>query len=292
MHANGCMVRSVSITDAQFRISVGVAGIALVAGIVAVRFCGGVSLPGKPAPPVRVHGTSRELLTRSSASPAVYLDFVAQDAAAAGVRAPTIEELSRKLPDRVDSSRHVLEVGEPAIEIAGVRLRAIHATEGLALEIANATDADLAYDVATAPIPAVSCDSAARLPFNAMTIARGGAETRIECSWRDGIALAVTRVETLELSPLSLWYVNHLPPAVVGIEPRIARGHRAPDPASRCAFGQPQSVRSGLERGEIGWRDLVDFYARHRCQTYHFPLGYHAFNADSERSVPVVAAGM
>jgi hypothetical protein len=286
------MVESVSITDTQFRIGVGVAGIVLVAGIVAVRFCGSVSLPPKPAPPVLAHGTSSELLTRSSASPAAYLDFVTHDAAAAGVRAPTIAELSRKLPDRVDSARHVLEVGEPAIEIAGVWLRAIHATEGLALEIGNATGTDIAYDVATVPIPAAGCDSAARLPFNAMTIARGGAETRIECSWRDGIALAVTRVETLELSPLSIWYVNHVPPAVVGIEPRIARGHRAPDSSRRCAFALPQSVRSGLERGEIGWRDLVDFYARHRCETYHFPLGYRAFTTDGERSVPAVAAGM
>jgi hypothetical protein len=286
------MVGSVSITDTQFRIGVGVAGIVLVAGIIAVRFCGSVSLPPKPAPAVTSHGTPSQLFTRSAASPTVYLDFVARDAAAAGVRAPTIEELSRKLPDRVDSARHVLEVGEPAIEIAGVRLRAIRATEGLALEIGNATGADIAYDVATAPIPAAACDSAARLPFNAMTIAKAGVETRIECSWRDGIALAVTRVETLELSPLSIWYVNHVPPAVVGIEPRIARGHRAPNPSSGCAFALPQSVRSGLERGEIGWRDLVDFYARHRCETYHFPLGYHAFKSDSERSVPAVAAGM
>jgi len=286
------MVRSVSITDTQFRVGVGVAGIVLVAGIVAVRFCGNVTLPTKPPPPPSTRGTSSELLTRSSASPNVYLDFVAKDAAAAGVRAPTIEELSRKLPDRVDSARHVLEVGEPAIELAGVRLRAFHAPEGLALEIRNATGADIAYDVVTTPMPAAACDAAARLPFNAMTIAKDGGETRIECRWRDGIALAVTRVETLELSPLSIWYVNHVPPAVVGIEPRIARGHRAPDSPSRCAFALPQSVRSGLERGEIGWRDLVDFYARHRCETYHFPLGYRAFNSDGERRVPADSAGM
>lgn len=286
------MVRSVSITDTQFRIGVGVAGIVLVAGIVAVRFCGNVTLPTKPAPPPSTRGTASELLTRSSASPAVYLDFIARDAAAAGVRTPTLDELSRKLPDRVDSARHVLEVGEPALELAGVRLRAIHAAEGLALEISNATGGDIAYDVVTAPIPAAACDAAARVPFNALTIARGHSELRIECSWRAGIALAVTRVETLELSPLSIWYVNHVPPAVVGIEPRIARGHRAPDSSARCTFALPQSVRSGLERGEIGWRDLVDFYARHRCETYHFPIGYRAFNSDGERRVPAASAGI
>jgi len=292
VHGAGVYGEVVSISDTQFRVGVGVAGIVLVAGIATVSFCGGVSLPAKPAAPVIARGTSRELFTRSSASPSVYLDFLASDATAAGVHMPTIEELSRKLPDRVDSARHVLEVGEPALALAGLELRAVRATEGLALEITNATGADVAYEVVTAPIPAAACDAASPRPFNAMTIAKGQVETRIECSWRDGIALAVTRVETLELQPLSIWYVNHVPPTVVGIEPRIARGHRSPDTRGRCAAALPQSVRSGLERGEISWRDLVDFYARHRCETYHFPIGYRAFSADSERHVPAVAAGM
>src|SRR5262245_66172711 len=126
VHASSaCMVKSVSITDTQFRIGVGAAGIALIAGIAAVRFCGSVSLPAKPPPPTSPSGTSSELLTRSAASPAVYQDFIGRDAAAAGVRAPTIEELSRKLPYRVDEARHVIAVGQPPLEVAGVRLRAL-----------------------------------------------------------------------------------------------------------------------------------------------------------------------
>jgi hypothetical protein len=53
-----------------------------------------------------------------------------------------------------------------------------------------------------------------------------------------------------------------------------------------------QAVRSGLEQGQIGWRDLVDFYARHRCPTYRFPSSYRAFRSDGERQVPDIAAGM
>ena len=286
------MVKSVSITDTQFRVGVGVVGIALVAGLAAVRFCGGVSLPRKSAPPANPRGTSSQLLTRSSASPAVYQDFVARDAATAGVPAPTIEELSHKLPYHVDEARHVIQVGQPPLDVAGVRLRALHLAEGIALEVANATESDIAYDVVSAAIPAAGCNTASVLPFNAMTIARAHSETRVECIWRDGIALVVTRVETLEVSPLSAWYVRHVPPSVVGIEPRISRGHLPPDPGQRCAFVLSQAVRSGLERGEIGWRDLIDFYARHRCQTYQFPLSYRAFKTDSERTVPAVSAGM
>lgn len=79
---------------------------------------------------------------------------MARDAAEAGVRAPALDELSRKLPYRVDDARHVLEIGQPSREIARVRLRAIHVhvQDGLALEVANATGSDIAYEVVTAPV--------------------------------------------------------------------------------------------------------------------------------------------
>jgi hypothetical protein len=286
------MVKSVSITDAQFRIGVGAAGIALVAGIAAVRFCGPVSLPPRPPPPPPEvpHGTSSELLTKSVASPVMYQDFVARDAAEAGVRAPARDEMSRKLPYHVDDARHVLEVGQPSVEIAGVRLRAIRIEDGLALEIANATASSIAYNVVATAAPA--CDAAPARLFNAMTIRPKGREIRVECAWHAGTSLVVVRVETVEVMPLSVWYLDHVPPSAVGIEPRIARGHQSPETGAPCAFALPQAVRSGLERGEIGWRDLIDFYARHRCQTYQFPLLYRAFKRDGERNVPATSAGM
>lgn len=309
-----CMVKSVSITDAHYRAMVGGAGLALVVAITTLRFCGGIALPAKSPPPVDPRGTSSQLLTRSSATPALYLDFIARDAQAAGVPVPSVEALSRKLAYQDERARHVLEVGQPAIAAAGVRLRAVHVDTAIALEIENASERDLAYAVESAILRngvAVVCNTAPLLPFNAMTIARGGRETRAECTWRTGIAILVTRVETIEVPPLSVWYLNHVPPSAVGIAPRIARAHTIAAPPTgsssaassaaslkldklneRCGFAIPQSVRSGLERGEIGWRDLVDFYARHRCQTYQFPPSYRAFTIDSERPVPAVSAGM
>lgn len=302
------MVRSVSISDTQFRIGVGAAGAALVALLSTLRFCGGVTLPDKPPPPAAAtHGTSSQLFTRSQSSPTVYLDFLGKDAAVAGVPAPSLAQMSRKLPDHVDDERHVLEVGAAPLEVAGLRLRALHVDgqgtplagsaggardDGLALEITNATGAAVAYNVETQPIPLAGCEAARPLWFNAMTIAKDHVETRIECAWREGMALAVTRVEAIEVPPLSAWYLDHVPPAVVGIEPRIARGHRGTTAGLRCSFAMPQAVRSGLERGEIRWRDLVDFYSRHRCETYHFPLTYRMFSSDNERIVPAASAAM
>jgi hypothetical protein len=287
---------TVAVTDAQFRVGVAVAGFVLVAGITLVRFCGSVSLPPKPAP-LAAQGTSSQLVVKSAATEGVYQEFLEKDASAAGVRTPTIQEMSRKLPYRVDEARHVLEVGQPAIEIAGLRLRLIHGDDALVLEITNATSSDLAYQVKTAPTPNISgCNSALALPFNAIVIAKGETLSRAECVWRDGMALAVTRVETVEVSPLSAWYLNLVPPSMLGIEDRLARGHRKSTAKARgeetCSAVRSQAVRSGLDQGQIGWRDLVDFYARHRCLTYQFPLSYRAFTSDGQLAVPAVSPGM
>lgn len=265
----------------------------LVASITLVRFCGEVSLPVKPAPTVAPAGNSRQLLEKGTASPAVYQDYLSKDAAAAGVRTPSLDEMGRKLVYRVDEGRHVLEVGQPAIEIAGLKLRVDRSGESMVLQIDNTTMADLGYAVTTSLTPNISgCSNARPLPFNAMILTKGGSETRVECVFREGVSLAVTRVETVEVSPLSAWYLSLVPPMMVGIEDRIARGHRAPESAAKCSPILSQAVRSGLESGEIGWRDLVDFYARHRCSTYRFPMVYRAFRSDGERALPAVPSGM
>jgi hypothetical protein len=156
--------------------------------------------------------------------------------------------------------------------------------------IQNLLESDIAYAVTTQPSSgAGSCASARPLPFNAMVIAKGGSERRTECLWRDGMAIIVTKTETIEVSPLSAWYLSQVPPLVVGIDERIARGHRGIEGKEKCSAVMSQAVRTGLERGDLGWRDLVDFYSRHRCQTYQFPANYRAVKTDGERGMP--AAG-
>lgn len=282
-----------SISDAQFRIGVVASALVLATGLAVTRFCGGVSLPPKPEAPAAPSGPASQLVAKSTATGAVYQDFLARDAATAGVRVPSIEDMQRKLPYRSEQARHVLEVGQPPIELAGLRLSARQQEGRLVLEIENRTESDLAYFVETSPIPSSSaCLTAASFPHNAMVVARGGTERRVECVWQDGGAIAVTRVETLEVSPLSAWYLSLVPPRVVGVEDRIARSHQGVAADVKCSPVVSQAVRSGLDRGEIGWRDLVDFYARHRCPTYRFPPSYRAFKTDGERDVPAVDPGM
>jgi hypothetical protein len=287
---------SVAISDGHFRASVIGGGIALVLGITAIRFCGSVPLPprsprGAAPAHAEVSGTSSDPLAASASFPAMYQDLLARDAAAAGLPKPTIEEMSRKLPYRVDEGRRVLEVGQRPIEIAGLRIAAVQAGDALGLEIRNESRVALAYLVVTQPTPPVDCSAARPLPVNAMVIGAQQRETRVECVWREGVAIEVSRIETMELPPLSARYVSQVPPSVVGIEDRIARGHHIDGAGERCSSIVPQALKNGLERGEIGWRDLIDFYARHRCQTYQFPVTYRAFTRNGAMRLPVGDAG-
>lgn len=294
MHtASPVYAAGVAVPDAQFRLGVAASGLVLVAVITGARFCGSVGLPPKPDAVAGPTGPARSLLARGAASPAVYQDFLERDAATAGTRVPSIESMARKLPYRVDEVRHVVEVGAPPLELAGLRLTVGLDGSALVLSIENLTDGDLAYAVATTPTPNISgCTAAPAQLHNAMVVARGATEKRVECVYREGMALAINKVETLEVSPLSAWYVALVPPALVGMEPRLARGHRAPETSEKCSTSVSQVVRSGLDSGQIGWRDLVDFYARHRCATYRFPSAYRAFKVDGERALPATAESM
>jgi hypothetical protein len=277
-------------SDQQFRMGVIAGSIMLAVVITSLRFCGQLSLPPKPAEPKGPSGTSRELLTRSAASPQVYQHYLEDDAQAAGVRAPTTEEMSRKFPYRVDEARHPLELGKPPIEIAGLRIHIERAGDQVALVIQNTLDTDVAYHVVTNAPSLVACSDARPLPFNAMILHKDGRETRAECI--AGQSLYLTKVETLEIPPLSAWYLAQLPPTLAGLEDQVVRGHRGLATKEPCSVSVPAVVKSGIERGEITWRDLVDFYARHRCQTYQFPSSYRALTADGQRAIPAVDGSM
>jgi hypothetical protein len=274
--------------DPQFRLGVVVGGIVLVAVITYLRFCGSLSLPTKPPPLQGPQGTQRQLLASTSSTSSAYREYIEHDAATAGVRVPTVAEMSKKLVYRVDDSRQVLEPGKPAIEVAGLRLRAERSGDALELVIQNLVESDLAYNVVTTITngSTSACSSVRAQPLNAMVIARGASETRTECAWRDGMSIAVTRVETLEVGPLSSYYLSEAPPALVGLDSRIARGHRGVETKEPCSGVVPRVVTAGVERGDLGWRDLADFYARHRCQSFQFPLTYRAFKSDNERALP------
>src|SRR4029079_7040489 len=99
-------------SDLQFRLGVVAIALVLITSITSLRFCGSVPLPPKLPPPAP-KGTQSELFSKSTTTPTIYKGFLDKYASLAGVRAPTIEEMSKKLPYRSDEARHVLELGQP-----------------------------------------------------------------------------------------------------------------------------------------------------------------------------------
>ena len=268
---------TVAISDAQFRLGVGVAGVACWSQVSPrSRFCGSVSLARRS----RRRRAVRAGTQASSSSSRTHRrrstrTISRRTRPRAGVRDTDLEEMARKLA--VSRRR-----GAPGARgrttcdrgrgRCGLRVRALRRR-------ARARDRqhDDVRSRATSWSPSRRRTSAAAPPrrrcrSTRWCIAKGGSETRVECIWRDGMALAVTRVETVEVSPL-LGLVPQPGSADDGRDRATGRARSPGCRASveRCSPVVSQAVRSGLEKGEIGWRDLVDFYARHRCQTYPFP---------------------
>lgn len=284
--------------DRTFKLIVTGGAGALVCVLVFLRFCGDLTVPAKPAAPPPKPATTAaasDILAASSATPEAWAAFLAKDAQAAGVTAPKPAEMTRVLPHQLSDKSFTLTPGAAPVDVAGVRLSAEHASsadgddEDLILVIENPSDVDLAYQVVTRPSIAVStCRSRNVLFYDGNVVGAKRRERRSECVWREDEVLNVDRVETVELLPLQAWYVSRVPPSALTLDTRLIKGHKPESGAVPCNVMMSQAIRSGLETGQVEWRDLVDFYARHRCDTYQFLLGYKAFSKNAERQIPAV----
>jgi hypothetical protein len=281
--------------DGTFKLIVGGVAIAVAGLIVLLRFCGDLALPAKPPAPTMAASQASDVMIASSATPAAWHAFLAKDAATAGVPAPSPDAMAKALPHKVDDKPRTLSPGDPPLEVAGLRLSLEVAAvdsdaASLILAIENLGETDLAYQVVTRPsVRGAACNSRDLLWYDANVVTARRRERRTECTYRDGLELHVERVETVELVPLSAWYVSRVPPSALNLDTRLTRGHQAMNKAPLCNVMMSQAIRSGLESGQIEWRDLVDFYARHRCDTYPFPKRYKAFRKDHEHQLPYVS---
>ncbi|HEX8112058.1 MAG TPA: hypothetical protein VF516_30205 [Kofleriaceae bacterium] len=133
------------------------------------------------------------------------------------------------------------------------------------VEIANAIGSGIADVVVTAPVRA-ACNAASARAFHAMTIRPNGREMQVECACHEGIARAVARVETVEVLPLSAWYLDPVRPSAGGTEPRIARppaaGDRPRRARSRCPGRCEVGSNAAKSGGEISSTSTLGTAAR------------------------------
>jgi hypothetical protein len=154
--------------------------------------------------------------------------------------------------------------------LGGQTYRADH----LVLRIENRTEHYLAYRVETHVADEGRCDTKGDAPHNAIVLEPHQVIHRTECLYRSSERVDVRRVEVMEIPRLAAYYVSRLSPALVLYGRRTSAGH-VPLKGGVC----PQTfswrdIRDGADRGELGWRDVIDFYARHDCEEYSFFRSY------------------
>jgi hypothetical protein len=249
----------------------------------AILFAGGPPpAPARPRLPVALSPSSSDLRF----SPTLYRGLVEQDARALGVSAPSPAELGAVFPYfdehppkprlRVGSTLRtshlrlslVLRREEGAVE--GQSFRADH----LVLEIENRTKHFLAYRVTTRVVDATRCEAKGVIAHDAVALGPHETVARTECLFQKAASVDVLGVEVMEIPQLSYYYVSRLAPALVLYDARTAAGHVVPkDPPCPQTFSW-RDVRDGAARGQVEWRDIIDFYARHNCAEYSFFPGY------------------
>ena len=281
----------------KLRIGVGIGAlVVLVAGLYA-RFDYQVSLPQKPPPPPPPDNAA--LRRMDFENPEVYKGYLERDSTTYGIGRTTPEEL--ELPFAYEKSEDTRDLAPGAsldtgmlrlsvrVEKLDVRSRTgSSATEHLVLRIENRRQHPVAYRVITRLNGGSdeTCNKKGSLAHNAIAIPAGGTVERSECFYRSRMSVTVKQVEAMELPALSFFYVSRLFPPHIGLADRTSAGHQIPVGAP-CATVPQQAILLGMEKGTVSWRDVVDFYARHRCETYDFVLGYRAFTSKDQYKLPV-----
>jgi hypothetical protein len=264
------------------------AAVALVAVVVMGVGMAALYAGGPPPAPERPRPASENATPEADLrfTPMVYRGQLDQDARAFGVAVPGageieapflyVEELKgrRKLTPKqpIDTPhlRLAMDVEKHQATIEGQSFRYEH----LVLRIENRTPRYLAYRIVTEVPDRRKCSSKGDIPHNAIVLEPNQILRRTECLYRTHTSVDVARVEVMELPALSAVYVSRLPATSVLYDSRTAAGH-VPLKGALC----PQTfswreIQEGIEKKHIGWKDVIDFYARHNCEEYSFFKGY------------------
>jgi hypothetical protein len=269
------------------------------AGMLALFGGGPPPAPERPKPPPPPEALMNGELRYS---PVVYRAQIEQDARRYGVPVPGpgeieapffyLEEqserrkLTPKAPIETQHVRLALDIEKRDASLEGQRYR----SETLVMRIENRTAKYLAYRIETDLPDSRKCTAKGDIPHNALVLAPHQILRRSECLYRGQATLDVVRIEVMELPPLPAVYVGRLPAIGALYEKRTSAGH-VPDKGTLC----PQTfswreIRDGIDRKEFGWRDVIDFYARHSCDEFAFFRTYR-FRTDPSAPLPARPEG-
>src|SRR4051812_20184374 len=265
-------------------IAVGAAGLAVI--VVGTLLLYGGETPPAPEPPKAPPPPEVTMNTVLKYSQPVYRALIETNAQEYKVATPSAAELAR--PNRYFeelNGHHKLKT-KGAIETAHLRVSMAiskekanlegqsFAVDHLVLRIENRTDKFLAYRVETSVSDKHRCSNKGDQPHNALVILPRQTIERTECLYRADENVDVNHVEVVEMPVLEAYYVSRLPANPTLYDPRTSAGH-VPLVGTLC----PQTfswreIQEGIDHKQIGWKDVVDFYARHNCDEYSFFKAY------------------
>ncbi len=270
------------------------AAVAIALGMLVMYGTSAPPPPERPPPPPPPESLMNSVLKYSQP---VYMGLIEEDAKKYKVPAPKLVELGQpngyfdelkqprrlKIKEVVDTAHlHlVLEVAKRKASIEGQTFAFDH----VLLRIQNRTPRFLAYRVETSVPDKQKCVSKGDIAHNAIVIEPNQTIFRTECIFRSDGGVDLKHVEVIELLPLSAYYVGRLPATVTLYDPRTSAGHH-PLVGTLC----PQTfswreIQDGLDRKAFGWRDVIDFYARHNCEEYSFFKNYR-YRTDAADPLP------
>ena len=278
--------------DQGFRIAT--IGVISLLGLVIffVRFCGSETVPPLPPAPVTTIQDARQTALDIGSRNDVYEEQIKKDARRFDLSADEmLIAMKAPFPSQTDRTARRLKPGE-SIDVLGLKLtlslRALdYRRKQMVLRIDNSSEKVLAYRIVTRPSKGtLSCGKMETTEHNAIVIAPGSIETRTECLHRPGWDLEIGLVEVVEVPKLSLYYLSSMAPAELGLENRVSAGHTAPTGVRRCGSVLPARIKRAQERGEVLWKDLIDFFSRHSCDKYRFPHDYRTFEGAGVIELP------
>jgi hypothetical protein len=250
--------------------------------------------PKRPEPPPP---PSAMINSEQRFSVLYYKALVEQDAKSYGIAAPSYEDLQQpnpyfdelhdkrslhiKAPIETRHLRITLEVSKQTTIIESHSL----STDHLVLRIENLTPFFLAYRIQTSVSDKHPCMLKAELPHNAIALEPKQTILRSECLFRKDAQIAITSIEVIELPALSAYFVSRMPPSSTLYDPRTSTGHTPPRGTMCPQTFSWREIKEGIDKKELGWRDVIDFYARHDCAEYSFFKSYR-YRGDPTAPLP------
>jgi hypothetical protein len=236
-------------------------------------------------------------------SPTIYRALLEQDARAFGIPPVSATQISTPNPYFEEWKGHRRLKSGASMDTPHLRLTVliekqqggssqgqIFKVDHLVLRIENLTPSYLAYRVETDVTSRQKCAGKGEIPHNAIAIEPGEVIQRTECLYWTDQSVDITHIEVIEMPALSAYYVSRLPPALILYDPRTSAGHQPPRGKLCAQTFSWREIREGADRGDLGWRDVIDYYARHNCDEYTFFSSYH-YRVRADEPLPARAQG-